>query len=186
MIFTLHYLYPPIPSLKGYAKYASSFDLKSLRFVAAGAEALEQSTIDLWQDKFLINVVSGYGTTEASPGISLNNKMFHKKGTVGRLLPGMSYKLIKHHENDGDDTGELVIKGPNIMLGYIHHDNPKKIAEPKDGWYATGDIVKVDEDGFITILDRRKDLLKLLEKWYLWALLNNMQNNLTLKTNTPQ
>ena len=147
--------------LKGYAKYASSFDLKSLRFVAAGAEALEQSTIDLWQDKFLINVVSGYGTTEASPGISLNNKMFHKKGTVGRLLPGMSYKLIKHHENDGDDTGELVIKGPNIMLGYIHHDNPKKIAEPKDGWYATGDIVKVDEDGFITILDRRKRFAKI-------------------------
>ena len=101
----------------------------------------------------------GYGATECSPFISANTFLHQKKGSVGRLFPGQTYKL-KPVEGI-TEGGELWIKGPNIMQGYMRYENPLVLDPPKDGWYNTGDIVSVDEEGFVTIKGRSKRFAKI-------------------------
>ncbi len=147
---------------KGYGKYAHPFDFYNLRYVVAGAEKLKEDTIALWQDKFGIRILQGYGVTEASPVISVNTLMLHKKNSVGRLIPGMECYI---QPIDGISTGgHLVVKGPNIMLGYLIHGTDAlkpPVTEKGPGWYDTGDIAEIDDDGFITILGRAKRFAKI-------------------------
>lgn len=150
--------------LHGYARYAHPYDFYSLRYVFAGAEKLKTETRKIWLEKYGVRVFEGYGATESSPVISANTSMHEKFGTVGRLMP-----KIEHHieKVEGISEGGLLnVKGPNIMLGYISSDNPGVIVAPHsnilgDGWYNTGDIVKIDEDGYITILGRAKRFAKI-------------------------
>ena len=98
--------------------------------------------------------MQGYGVTETSPVISVNNLDKNKEGTVGCIMDGMNYYIkIVEGINKG---GHLVVKGPNIMLGYLLHDKPGKIQPPSTekglGWYDTGDIAEIDDERFITIL----------------------------------
>lgn len=150
--------------LSGYATYAHPYDFYSLRYVFAGAEKLKPRTRDLWMDKFGVRVFEGYGVTEASPVVAVNTSMHNRPGTVGRFMPKIEYFL---KEVEGiDKGGRLCIKGPNIMLGYIHPDNPGVISPTTteklgDGWYDTGDIVDVDKEGYITILGREKRFAKI-------------------------
>ncbi len=149
--------------LRGYAKHAHPYDFNAIRYVFAGAEKLQQETRDTWMDKFGIRVFEGYGATETSPALSLNTPMHHSAGSVGRLLPGISYQL---EAVEGIADGKrLHVAGPNIMLGYRLIDNPEQLVPPQSifgkGWYDTGDIVSIDDNGFLHILGRAKRFAKI-------------------------
>jgi acyl-[acyl-carrier-protein]-phospholipid O-acyltransferase / long-chain-fatty-acid--[acyl-carrier-protein] ligase len=148
---------------KGYARYAHPFDFSSLKVAVAGAEKLHDDTAQLWANKYGIRIMQGYGVTETSPVIAVNNLMSNKAGTVGRLIPDMEC-YIKPVEGI-ERGGHLVVKGPNVMQGYLFHDKLGKIHPPSTergaGWYDTGDIADIDEEGFITILGRAKRFAKI-------------------------
>ncbi len=145
--------------LSNYAKYAHPYNFYSVRYVFAGAEKLRDETRKLWMQKFGIRIMEGYGATEASPVISANTSMQYKMATVGRILPGMNYQL---HAVEGiSDGARLVVSGPNIMLGYLFFNEPGKIVPPHNGWHDTGDIVAVDDEGYITIKGRAKRFAKI-------------------------
>jgi acyl-[acyl-carrier-protein]-phospholipid O-acyltransferase / long-chain-fatty-acid--[acyl-carrier-protein] ligase len=142
----------------GYAHYAHPYDFWNIRLAVAGAEKLRDTTRKLYSEKFRVNIFEGYGVTESGPVVSVNTPMEFKNGSVGRPLPAIECKL---QPVEGlDRGGRLHIKGPNIMLGYIKEDKPGVI-QPQGEWYDTGDIVEMDEDGFIYILGRAKRFAKI-------------------------
>ncbi|HET8699103.1 MAG TPA: AMP-binding protein, partial [Gammaproteobacteria bacterium] len=138
------------------------YDFYSVRYVFAGAEKLKDETRRVWTDKFGVQVFEGYGATETAPGIAINTPIDSKPGTVGRLLPGIDYAL---DPVPGVEGGRLSVRGPNVMLGYLKHDRPGVIQPPSTergpGWYDTGDIVTIDDDGFVTIKGRAKRFAKI-------------------------
>ncbi len=145
--------------LKGYAGKAHVYDFYSLRYVFAGAEKLSEETRRAWMDKFGIRIFEGYGATETAPVLATNTAMEFKPGTVGRFLPGITHRL--EPVPGIEEGGKLLVKGPNVMKGYIFHDNPGKIIPPENGWYDTGDIITLDDQGFITIKGRAKRFAKI-------------------------
>ncbi len=148
---------------QGYARYAHRFDFHTLRYTVAGAEKLRDNTLRLWMERFGIRILQGYGVTEASPVIAVNTPLENKVGTVGRAVTGMQCYL--ESVAGISEGGQLVVSGPNVMLGYLLSDRPGKLAPPETdqgpGWYDTGDIASIDEDGFISILGRAKRFAKI-------------------------
>ncbi len=145
--------------LAGYAKYAHAYDFHSLRYVFAGAEKLKDSTRAVWQEKFGLRIFEGYGATETAPVISTNTPMHYRAGTVGRIMPAISYRL---ETVEGiDDAGRLWVQGANVMRGYYKADAPAVLQPPHEGWYDTGDMVSLDAQGFITIKGRLKRFAKI-------------------------
>ena len=145
--------------LLNYAKHAHPYNFCSIRYVFVGAEKLRQETDKVWMKKFGIRIFEGYGATEASSVLSTNTPMQYKSGTVGRLLPAIDYKLEVVEGIQGGSR--FFVSGPNIMLGYMFSDTPGKIMPPTDGWHDTGDIVELDEDGYVTIKGRAKRFAKI-------------------------
>ncbi|MFC1673862.1 acyl-[ACP]--phospholipid O-acyltransferase [Pseudomonadota bacterium] len=144
--------------LAGYARAANAYDFFKVRYVCAGAEKVKDETRKAFSDKFGLRILEGYGATETAPVLSFNTPMHFKAGTVGRLLPGIRHKL---EPVPGIDAGgKLVVSGPNVMKGYFLSDNPGQLVPPQDGWYDTGDIVSVDEHGFVAIQGRAKRFAK--------------------------
>jgi acyl-[acyl-carrier-protein]-phospholipid O-acyltransferase / long-chain-fatty-acid--[acyl-carrier-protein] ligase len=145
--------------LAGYARNAHPYDFFSMRLVVAGAERLKPETRTVWMERFGLRILEGYGATECAPVLAVNTPMHNRAGSVGRLLDGIDYRL---EPVEGiAEGGRLIVKGPNVMLGYLRADNPGVIEPPKEGWYDTGDIVTVDERRFVTILGRAKRFCKI-------------------------
>ncbi|MED5454095.1 MAG: AMP-binding protein [Verrucomicrobiota bacterium] len=143
--------------LNGYAKKAHPYDFRNVRYLLAGAEKVQQATSDTWSRKFGVRITEAYGVTECAPGISANTKADNRFGSVGRILPGMAWKI---EPVDGvKDAGRLFVKGPNVMKGYLNKDANDEF-QSLDGWYDTGDIVQVDDDGYFWIKGRAKRFAK--------------------------
>jgi len=144
--------------LAGYAHYGHPYDFYSLRYLFAGAEKLREETRKVWAEKFGQRVLEGYGATETAPILSLNTPMQNKTGSVGRFLPAIEWKL--ETVPGIDEGGRLWVTGPNVMAGYLRHTNPGVLEVPEGGWYDTGDIVDIDEEGYIFIKGRAKRFAK--------------------------
>ena len=143
--------------LNGYARKAHPYDFRSLRYLFAAAEKVQEATALTWAQKYGVRILEGYGATECAPCVSVNTPLEQRHGSVGRLLPGIEYKLEK--VEGVDEGGRLFVRGPNVMKGYLNADaNAKFLA--LGGWYDTGDIVSVDEDGYLHIRGRMKRFAK--------------------------
>lgn len=145
--------------LNGYARAANTHDFNSVRYIFAGAEKVKPETIRYWIEHFGVRIYEGYGATEASPVISLNCPLATSLGTVGLILPSIISRI---EPVEGiKEGGRLFLKGPNVMKGYMNANVPGAIIPLPQGWHDTGDIVTVDNDGFVTIAGRAKRFAKI-------------------------
>jgi len=144
--------------LAGYGRRAHPMDFRAVRYLIAAAEKLQDHTIQIWTRQFGVRPLEGYGATECSPAISVNTPLGFKAGTAGRLLPGVEYRL--EPVEGVAEGGRLHVRGPNVMRGYLNKDANEKF-KALGGWYDTGDIAKVDSEGFVTILGRLKRFAKI-------------------------
>lgn len=151
--------------LQGYTRRCEPGDFGSLRHVVVGAEKLTDRVAEAFREKFGLEPMEGYGCTECSPIVAVNAPDFRargfrqvaaKRGRIGHPIPGVSVRIVDPETFAARPPGEegmLLVKGPNVMKGYL--GRPDKTAEViRDGWYVTGDVAKMEEDGFIVITDR--------------------------------
>jgi acyl-[acyl-carrier-protein]-phospholipid O-acyltransferase/long-chain-fatty-acid--[acyl-carrier-protein] ligase len=151
--------------LQLYLRSCEAEDFGSLQFVVTGAEKLPERLAQAFEDKFGIRPLEGYGSTECSPAVAVNTHDFRaagfrqvgaKRGKIGHPLPGIAVRIVDPDTREQLSVGKpglMLVRGPNVMQGYL--GRPEKTAEVlRDGWYVTGDVASVDEDGFLTITDR--------------------------------
>ena len=139
-------------------KFKYIFDMfgGNIRLLISGAAALDPTIEQKYRDMGF-NLVQGYGLTETSPVIGIGTNECHRVGSIGKCVPSVEVKLINQ---DANGMGELVVKGPNIMLGYFE-DEVATNEVLQDGWFKTGDLAKIDEDGYIFICGRKKNVIVL-------------------------
>ncbi len=142
-----------------YARAGEEGDMNSVRLAVCGAERVRDETRQLVRRKFQIEILEGYGATEASPVVAANSVELNKPGTVGRLMAEMEYELVP--VEGIEDGGRLRIRGPNVMQGYMRADNPGVLEPLEEGWHDTGDIVAIDKDHCIRIQGRVKRFAKI-------------------------
>jgi acyl-[acyl-carrier-protein]-phospholipid O-acyltransferase/long-chain-fatty-acid--[acyl-carrier-protein] ligase len=151
--------------LQAYMRRCAAEDFGSLDYVLVGAEKLADRLAQEFEDKFGVRPLEAYGCTECAPAVTVNTHDFRaagfrqvggKRGKIGHPLPGVSVRIVNPDTMipvPVDVPGLLLVRGPNVMKGYL--GKPEKTAEVlRDGWYSTGDIATVDEDGFLAITDR--------------------------------
>ena len=151
--------------LANYARQCTPEQFASLRHVIVGAEKLRDYLSEQFREKFGIELLEGYGCTEMAPVVAVNTPGFetrhyrqpgHKEGTVGHPLPAVAAKVVDLESGEPiapNEEGLLLVKGPNCMQGYL--GSPDKTREVlAGGWYKTGDVAQIDDDGFIRITDR--------------------------------
>src|SRR5437867_5954547 len=150
-----------IPSMyRVMAAAEGDFDLSSVRFPISGGEPLPAATAEAFQNRFKVPIYEGYGQTEAAPVVTLNTPVHRKLGTIGRAVPGVEVAIWDDQNRvlAAGEIGEIMVRGRNVMPGY--HHLPEETAKTiTDGWLHTGDLGKLDEDGYVTITGRKKDLI---------------------------
>lgn len=137
-----------------------SYDLKSLHLCASGGAPAPVELLQAFEDKYNVIILEGDGPTETSPVAYVNPVELRKIGSVGPPLDGVRVKIVDEADREllVGEIGEICIQGPNVMQGYLNQ--PEATAEAmKGGWFHTGDMGKVDEDGYIYIMDRKKDMI---------------------------
>lgn len=144
--------------LNGYARKAHPYDFASLKYLVAGAEKVQTTTLETWSRRFGIRILEGYGATECSPVISVNTRIEPLVGSAGRFLPGLKWRT--EPVEGVTDGGRLWVSGPNVMKGYLNADAQQKFLAG-GGWYDTGDVVQVDAEGFVHIRGRMKRFAKI-------------------------
>ena len=149
--------------LAHYGREAHPYDFARVRVVVSGGEKLSPEVGLLWLQKFAVRIYEGYGTTECAPVLALNTPLAYRSQTTGRFLPQIEWRLER--VEGIEQGGRLHVRGPNLMLGYLKIDEPGVIAPPQSkfgaGWYDTGDVVSVDDDGYATVLGRVKRFAKI-------------------------
>ena len=157
--------------LRNFLKYSQKEDFETMDLVVCGAEKLPSDLIDAWDAKFGVRPVEGYGTTELSPVVAVNlpksrwddARNWLREGSIGRSPDSLQVRVVHQETSEvlpPDAVGMLQVKGPNVMKGY--YKDPVKTAEVlKDGWYTTGDIAKIDKEGFIWIVGRESRISKI-------------------------
>ena len=144
--------------LQGWMRAADPGDFDTVRFVVAGAERVKDETRRMWSTSGT-TLLEGYGVTECSPVVSINTLDRNKPGTVGPPFAGQELRV---DPVEGiEEGGRLYVRGPNVMAGYIYPSMPGVLVPPDGGWHDTGDIVTIDEEGFITIKGRVKRFAKI-------------------------
>jgi acyl-[acyl-carrier-protein]-phospholipid O-acyltransferase/long-chain-fatty-acid--[acyl-carrier-protein] ligase len=151
--------------LQLYLRGCKAEQFGSVRFVMVGAEKLPDRLAEAFETQFGVRPMEAYGCTECSPAVAVNTLDFRgagfrqvgaKRGSIGHPLPGMAVRIVDPETGvmrKAGESGLMLVKGPNIMGGYL--GRPEKTAEVlKDGWYVTGDIASMDEEGFVFITDR--------------------------------
>jgi len=139
------------------------YDLSSIKMILSGAAALSKETKDRLVEKFSCFVFQGYGMTEATLRTHSNNFTHSRDGSIGVVIPFCESKIIDVESNEAlgpNKTGEICVRGPTIMKGYIGNDEATADIIDGEGWLHTGDIGHYDEDGFFYITDRKKELIK--------------------------
>ncbi len=157
------YVFGTSTFLGHYARQAHPYDFSSVRVVVSGAEKLNPDVASLWLTKFGLRIMEGYGSTECAPVLSLNAPLTYQPGSVGRMLPGIEHRVLG--VPGIGRGGVLHVRGPNLMRGYYLYEQPTVLQPPQSevgpGWYNTGDVVSVDDDGFVTIHGRVKRFAKI-------------------------
>lgn len=162
-----------VPSMYGAlltVKEASADDFKSIRLAVSGGEPLPQATFDAYRDRFQLRLLEGYGLTETSPVTNWCTQHEFKHHSVGRPLPEVTNLVVDEHDAPlpPDHEGEILIAGPNIMKGYYHLPQETsqvfvRLPDPKNGrlvrYFRTGDIGRIDREGFLFITGRKKEML---------------------------
>ncbi len=140
--------------LSRYIRSSKDGDFEGIRFAVCGAEQVRDETRNLVRKKSDMLILEGYGVTETAPVIAVNQPSANRSGTVGHFLPGIEHRIdpVPGIERGG----RLFVKGPNVMMGYITTDNPGVIQPVEDDWHDTGDVVEIDEDGYVAIRGRIK------------------------------
>lgn len=157
------YLFGTSTFLGHYARYAHPYDFASIRVVVSGAERLNPQVAQSWLTRFGLRIMEGYGATECAPVLCLNTPLCYRQGTVGRFLPGIEYCVVP--VAGIPRGGVLHVRGPNLMRGYYLYQAPgvlqPPVSEAGPGWYNTGDVVEVDDEGYVSIHGRVKRFAKI-------------------------
>jgi long-chain acyl-CoA synthetase len=139
----------------------SSSAFASVRIASTGAAKMPEDLSRLFQSRFHVELLEGYGLTEASPVVTASPPGESRVGSIGLPLPGLTVRLV---DSDGDDvlagdSGEIWVKGPNVFRGYWHDDDATTRALSGDGWLRTADVAVADDEGYLYLVDRAKDLI---------------------------
>jgi long-chain acyl-CoA synthetase len=152
---------PPMFSAWLQAAEARSFDLSSVRLAVSGAAPLPGAVLEAFRERLGITIWEGYGLTETAPVVTTNAMGKEAKDeSIGLPLPGLEVRLVDEEGEEvaDGDPGEIVIRGPNVFHGYWRR-HEESAAAFRDGWFRTGDVAYRDDDGYLFIVDRSKDLI---------------------------
>jgi long-chain acyl-CoA synthetase len=132
-----------------------------VRIAASGAAKLSEEVAKAFEDRFDLTIAEGYGLTEASPIVTTSVGSDARFGSIGVPIPGVEVRLV---DEDGEDVidgdpGEIWVRGPNVFKGYLGDDEATRRVLTDDGWLRTGDVAVADDDGWLWLVDRRKDLV---------------------------
>jgi long-chain acyl-CoA synthetase len=153
---------PTMYAVMANAKSGTPESLKTVKIAVSGGEALPVTLIEQFKKKFDITLMEGFGLTETSPIVALSMPWAHKPGAVGQVIPDVKVKTVDAEGNDvpvGQDGGEIWIHGPNVMKGYYNKPDATAEVITEGRWFKTGDIGKIDEDGYLYITGRKKDMI---------------------------
>lgn len=167
--------------LEGYVKQSKPGDFASIKLAVSGADRCPEHLRTLYREKHNIDIIEGYGTTETSPVISANPRGANKPGSIGTAIPGTQIKI--QHLDSGEDcatgeTGKILVKGDGVMLGYLN-DVEESSLRLKSGWYDTGDLGYLDEDGYLWHKGRLKRFVKIGGEMVSLVMVEETMNELT-------